>query len=60
MLYLLFSNQNFLGALNLKDLCIIPHKLCWILYIDALVLDSGGNLFDSISMATYAALSNTL
>jgi len=47
------------SALDLTKLCIIPGKVCWILYIDAMVLDSGGNLFDAISVATRAALHNT-
>jgi len=48
------------NVIEMEKLCIIPGKVCWILYIDALVLDSGGNLFDAISVATRAALSNTL
>ena len=47
-------------TIDLTKLCIIPDKLCWILYIDAMVLDSGGNLFDAISLATKAALHNTM
>jgi len=46
-------------SFDLKQLSIIPGKLCWILYVDAMVLDSGGNLFDAISIATRAALHNT-
>lgn len=46
--------------MELKKLCIIPGKLCWIIYVDAMVLDSNGNLFDAISIATRAALHNTL
>jgi exosome complex component RRP42 len=44
---------------DLKSLCLIPKRQCWILYIDAMVLDSGGNLFDAISIATRAALATT-
>jgi len=47
------------SAIDLTKLCIIPGKVCWILYVDAMVLDSGGNLFDAISVATRAALFNT-
>jgi len=50
-------NNN--SSIDLKKLCILPGKLCWILYADAMVLDSGGNLFDAISIATRAALYNT-
>lgn len=39
-----------------NGLCLIPSKKCWILHIDALVLDSGGNLFDALSVAVRAAL----
>lgn len=47
------------SALDLKSLCIIPKLQCWIIYVDVLVLDSDGNLFDAISIATRAALFNT-
>ncbi|GAM17782.1 hypothetical protein SAMD00019534_009570 [Acytostelium subglobosum LB1] len=47
------------NALDLASLCIVPGKYCWNLYIDAIVLDSGGNLFDALSIATRAALYNT-
>ncbi|KAI9105460.1 ribosomal protein S5 domain 2-type protein [Phlyctochytrium arcticum] len=47
------------GGLNLKSLCIIPGSTCWILNIDVLVLDYGGNLLDAIFMATRGAIHNT-
>jgi len=47
------------SALDLKSLCIIPGTQCWALYIDALVLDFGGNLFDAIMVGVRAALANT-
>jgi len=46
------------NSFDLKPLCIVPGKQCWILYVDVMILDSGGNLFDIISLATLAALSN--
>lgn len=46
------------NSFDLKPLCIVPGKRCWVLYIDVMVLASGGNLFDTISVATLAALSN--
>jgi len=46
------------AALDLKSLCIIPGLQCWALYIDALVLDFGGNLFDAIMIGVRAALAN--
>ncbi|KND00790.1 uncharacterized protein SPPG_09154 [Spizellomyces punctatus DAOM BR117] len=47
------------GGVDLKALCIIPGSTCWILNIDVLVLDYGGNLLDAIFMATRGALHNT-
>ncbi|KAL0479512.1 exosome complex protein RRP42 [Acrasis kona] len=41
------------------SLCISPGKQCWIVYVDCLVLDSAGNLFDALSIATKSALFNT-
>jgi exosome complex component RRP42 len=59
-----FSNQlmtllNDSGAVNLNDLCLIPGKQVWVLYIDALIQDSDGNLLDALSFAIKAALRNT-
>jgi len=44
---------------DLRDLCILNSKTCWILYVDILVLEVGGNLYDSVSMAVKAALFST-
>jgi len=46
-------------ALNMSSLCVIEGKQVWFLYIDAMVLDIGGNLLDAISIAAFAALSTT-
>ncbi|XP_065053987.1 exosome complex component RRP42-like [Rhopilema esculentum] len=43
-----------------KSLCIVPGKYCWILYIDSIVLECDGNLFDALSLAVKAALNDTL
>jgi len=56
LLQRIFDNQS---ALNLKNLCIIPGQKCWVIYVDALVLDSDGNLIDAISIGSKAALYNT-
>ncbi|PRP78928.1 hypothetical protein PROFUN_13304 [Planoprotostelium fungivorum] len=48
------------SSFDLSKFSIIPGKLVWIIYIDAMVLDSGGNLFDAISLGTRAALHNTM
>lgn len=47
------------AALNMEKLCILPGRLCWTLFIDALVLDNGGNLLDCIMLGIRAALSDT-
>eukprot|EP00727_Mastigamoeba_balamuthi_P005015 m51a1_g14511 putative exosome component 7 (286) ;mRNA; f:831227-832719 len=47
------------SGLDLSQLAIIPGKQCWVVYVDALVLDSAGNLCDAIAIATRAALSVT-
>jgi exosome complex component RRP42 len=41
------------------SLCITPGKQCWIVYVDCLVLDSAGNLFDALAIATRSAIHNT-
>ena len=47
------------GVIDLEKLCIIAGKYVWALYIDVMVLDNGGNIFDTIVLACYTALSNT-
>ncbi|KAG8036970.1 hypothetical protein G9C98_004292 [Cotesia typhae] len=44
---------------NLKFLSILPHKKCWKMYVDVLILQCGGNLYDAIGAAIKAALFNT-
>jgi exosome complex component RRP42 len=46
-------------SLDMRSLCVIPGKLVWALHIDALVMDSSGNLFDTLSIAVRAALYDT-
>ncbi|KAF9985795.1 Exosome complex component RRP42 [Modicella reniformis] len=53
------SSSSGAGGINLSKLCIIPGQQCWILYIDALVMDYGGNLMDAIFMGTRAAIFDT-
>ncbi|KAM9985422.1 hypothetical protein ACTFIZ_008961 [Dictyostelium cf. discoideum] len=38
---------------------IVSGKYYWTLYVDAIVLDSDGNLFDALSIACRSALDNT-
>jgi len=47
------------SILDLTALCIIPGSQCWAIYIDTLVLDFGGNLFDAIMVGVRAALATT-
>eukprot|EP01116_Phalansterium_solitarium_P009255 TRINITY_DN23328_c0_g1_i1.p3 TRINITY_DN23328_c0_g1~~TRINITY_DN23328_c0_g1_i1.p3 ORF type:complete len:283 (+),score=87.97 TRINITY_DN23328_c0_g1_i1:1429-2277(+) len=47
------------SALDLRSLSIIAGKLCWRLYVDVIVIDFDGNLFDAIVIAARAALYNT-
>ncbi|XP_005999056.1 exosome complex component RRP42 [Latimeria chalumnae] len=54
--YRVFDNGS---SIDLKSLCISPREHCWILYVDVLLLECGGNLFDAISIAIKAALFNT-
>ncbi|XP_031560495.1 exosome complex exonuclease RRP42-like [Actinia tenebrosa] len=52
-----FNNRS---AIDLPSLSIIPGQQCWVIYIDALVLECGsGNLYDILSIAIKAALHNT-
>ncbi|KAG5181267.1 ribosomal protein S5 domain 2-type protein [Tribonema minus] len=48
------------GALDLKSLCIIPGRFCWIVYLDVLVLQADGNLLDAASFAAYVAFNTAL
>ncbi|CAG8628128.1 1799_t:CDS:2 [Acaulospora colombiana] len=47
------------GGINLEKLCILPGEECWVVYIDALVLDYAGSILDTIFMTIRAALFNT-
>jgi exosome complex component RRP42 len=44
------------SGIDLADLCIIPGLHVWHLYIDAIVMDYGGNVLDAVFLATRAAL----
>ncbi|PIK58092.1 hypothetical protein BSL78_05006 [Apostichopus japonicus] len=47
------------SVLDLVSLGIIDGQCCWILYVDIVVLECGGNLLDAMSLAVKAALANT-
>lgn len=51
----LFQAYN---VLPLNDLCIVSAYSCWKLYVDILILECGGNLYDAVSLAVKAALHN--
>lgn len=44
------------SALDLTQLCIVPGKHCWVVHVDVIMLEYGGNLFDACSIAVKAAL----
>lgn len=47
------------SCLDLRKLCVVAGKQCWVIYVDVLLLECGGNLFDAASIAVKAALFNT-
>uniref|UniRef100_UPI00358FBF87 exosome complex component RRP42 n=1 Tax=Myxine glutinosa TaxID=7769 RepID=UPI00358FBF87 len=55
-LYCAFNNPSCLPR---QTVCIVPGKHCWILYVDVLILEYGGNMLDTASLAVKAALRNT-
>lgn len=46
-------------AFDLQKLCIVKGRKCWKFFIDILILECGGNLYDAVSLAVKAALWNT-
>ena len=47
------------AALDMTALGIQRHKTCWVLQVDALVLNAEGSLLDALSIAIKAALADT-
>ncbi|CAK9806599.1 Exosome complex component RRP42 [Anthophora quadrimaculata] len=47
------------NVFDLRTLCILPHKKCWKIFVDVLILQCGGNLFDAVGIAVKAALNST-
>ncbi|XP_026765118.1 exosome complex component RRP43-like [Galleria mellonella] len=43
-------------SVDLKDLCIVPDKLAWVLYCDMVCLDNDGSLVDACIIALMASL----
>jgi exosome complex component RRP42 len=54
-----FIDQFIGNALIKQHLIILEGEHCWIMYIDVLLLDYGGNLVDAIVLAVRSALFNT-
>lgn len=46
-------------AIDLSKLCIYPGQKCWVLFVDVMVMEYGGNLIDAIAMCIRAALRST-
>lgn len=53
------SQKTSDSPIDLASLCILPGKSCWVLYIDALVLDLDGSVVDAIAIGCRAALHDT-
>ena len=47
------------GVIDRKALCILKGKFVWRVFVDILVLDTGGNLVDTAVIAALAALADT-
>ncbi|CAG9792015.1 unnamed protein product [Diatraea saccharalis] len=43
-------------CIDLKDLCIVPDKLAWVLYCDMVCLDNDGSLVDACIIALISSL----
>ena len=49
--------QNVMGdgnGIDLKELCIVPHRLCWVIFVDVLVVEHQGNMFDAVCLGCNA------
>ena len=42
------------NGIDLKQLCIVPSRLCWVVYVDVVVLEHHGNVFDAVCLGTNA------
>lgn len=51
-----YSNRR---SINLRALCVVPAQDCWVVNVDVLILECGGNLMDAVSVAVKSALHNT-
>ncbi|CAD7698743.1 unnamed protein product [Ostreobium quekettii] len=44
------------GGLDLATLSILPGNSCWVIFVDALILNNDGSLLDAVTMAMRGAL----
>lgn len=56
---LMLTRDKSGAGLDLRSLGIITGKACWVLYIDCIVLSSGGSLLVALSAAIHKALQST-
>lgn len=49
---------NLGAVIDLSSLVLVEGKVCWDLYIDALVVSSDGNLLDSLAAAIKVSTSS--
>lgn len=54
-----FLSSAYKSSFDHKQLCVLKGKQYWLLHIDILILECGGNLLDAVSIAIKAALFNT-
>jgi len=47
-------------GLDRTKLCVKSGKCCWVVFVDCLVLHSGGNVLDALGFAVVAALQDTM
>jgi exosome complex RNA-binding protein Rrp42 (RNase PH superfamily) len=47
------------GGIDLSVLSIVSGKTCWVLHVDALLLNIGGNLHDAVSAAAQVGVPGT-
>ncbi len=47
------------SGVDLSALCVISAKSCWVVHVDALVLNDDGNVLGALSLAARAALATT-
>lgn len=49
----IITNSKFV---DLKDLCIVPDKLAWVVYCDIVCMDNDGSLVDACILSLLASL----